>query len=110
MTPGLRYHKSASLRIAIPMGLPDDMQTDVREIVGLHATQQGRGEATALLHSVCAEADREWKTLFIHVEPFDDGAMDAAKLTKWYSKFGFTVIQDAPCLMARSPERPRILR
>lgn len=110
MTPGMRYHKQASLRVVVATGLPDEMRDDVREIASVTSTARGRGEATALMHTVCAEADRDWKTLMIKVEPFDDGALDESKLRKWYSQFGFRVIQESPCLMARSPERPRIAR
>jgi hypothetical protein len=110
MNPGPRYHRQASLRVATPEGFPDDMRDDMREIISVTSTARGRGEATALMHTVCAEADRDWKTLLIQVRPFDDGAVSADKLMAWYSRFGFKVIQDDPCLMARSPERPRIAR
>lgn len=110
MTPGPRYHKQASLRVALPEGVPEEMRDDMREIVDVQSTDRRQGAATALMYTVCTEADREWKTLFLKVEPFDDGAVDADKLRKWYSRFGFAVVQEQPCLMARSPERPRIAR
>ena len=110
MTPGPRYHKQASLRIAIPTSLPEEMRDHVREIIDVRSEDRRKGYARALMHSICAEADREWKTLFLHVEPFDDGAMSAEKLELFYQKFGFRLIQQRPMLMARDPEKPRIMR
>lgn len=109
MTPGLRQYKAASCRVAIAMGLPEDMRDQTREIVGVQSTNPRKGHATALLHTVTAEADREWMTLLIHVEPFDDG-MTGEQLMKWYGRFGFVKIQDDPVLMARSPQPPLIAR
>lgn len=112
MTPGLREHRGASLRIAIAECMPEDMRVQMREIVGVKSTNPRKGHATALLHQVCAEADKWWITLFIKVERFDDGAggMDDEQLRKWYGRFDFIVVQDEPCLMARSPQRPKIMR
>ncbi len=107
MNPGLRAYRQASLRVAVPDGLPEDMRDDIREIVAVHSDAPRKGHATALLHQVCAEADHDRKTLLIHVQPFDDG-MSAEQLRKWYARFGFIEVQTNPCLMARSPEKPRI--
>lgn len=109
MTPGRRTHKAASCRVAVAMGLPEDMREQTREIVGVQSTNPRKGHATALMHTVCAEADREWMTLLIHVEPFSDG-MTEEQLLRWYGRFGFVKIQDDPILMARSPQKSMILR
>ena len=110
MTPGFRHYRQASLRVVIPQGLPVEMQDPVREIISVHSDAPRKGHATALLHQICAEADRHWLTLMIHVEPFDDGAMTGEQLRKWYSRFGFVEIQTEPCLMARSPQKSKIAR
>lgn len=111
MKPGLRQHKSAECRISIAYGLPDEMQDQTREILAVKAGNPRKGHATALLHTLCVEADRDWITLIIQVKPFGDG-MDEEQLRKFYSKFGFVVFQDFPLavLMARSPQDPVIER
>lgn len=103
MSPGMRVHKSASLRVAIPMGLPEDMHDQVREIIDVQSRNQRKGFATKLLRNVCTEADVEALTLLVQVQGFADG-MSNDQLCKWYSRFGFVKFQDEPCvLMARSP-------
>ena len=109
MTPGLRTHKAASLRVAIAEGLPSEMWNVTREILDVHSTNPRKGHATALLHEVCVEADNWWMTLIVQVRPFDDG-MTLEQLARWYSRFGFNVVQESPCLMARSPQPPKIER
>ena len=108
MTPGLRAHRSATLRVAIAEGLPEDMRTLTREIVDVQSTNQMKGHANGLMAEVCHEADQWWVTLIIQVRPFGDAGMDDARLERFYKKFGFKRIQDSPMIMARSPELPRI--
>lgn len=102
MTPGLRNHKSASLRVIDPVGLPVDMRDQVRELIDVRALNPRKGHASALMKNVCKEADIEWLTLLVRVKAFDDGLSDE-QLQKFYGKFGFEKIQDEPCLMSRSP-------
>lgn len=102
MTPGLRKLKSASLRVAVPMGLPSEMRPHIRELLDVRATNPRRGHATALLGKVCKEADEEWFTIMVQVKPFADG-LTLDQLLKFYGRFDFVKIQDEPCLMARSP-------
>ena len=110
MEPGLRTHRQASLRIAIAEGLPIEMRPNVREILSVQSSNPRKGDATALMYQVCAEADKWWFTLLVQVLPFDDG-MTMEQLQKWYGRFGFLKIQDEPCvLMVRSPQPPRIAR
>lgn len=110
MTPGLRQHKHASLRIAIAEGLPEEMRDTTREILSVHSDDPRKGHATALLHEVCTEADKWWITLILCPRKFDDG-MDDAKLIPFYERFGFALIQTEPApLMVRSPEPPKIAR
>jgi len=109
VTPGLRVHRQASLRVAIAEGLPDEMRGSVREILSVTSENPRKGDATALMWTVCAEADKWWFTLIVQVHAFDDG-MDDQMLRKWYGKFGFVEIQVEPLLMCRSPELPRVAR
>lgn len=109
MEPGLRTHKQASLRVAIAQSLPVEMWETTREIIGVQSDAPRKGYATALLHQVCAEADRARIVLFLQVRPFAEG-MSEEQLTKFYARFGFTVIQAEPCLMSRVPQRSAIAR
>jgi len=85
------------------MGLPEDMRDNVREIVSVKSTSQRKGHASALMHKVCAEADKWSYLLLIHVQPFADG-MPEDRLERFYGKFGFIVVQLEPAvLMAREP-------
>ena len=102
MTPGLREYKQATLRVAVPLGIPEHMRHGVREIVAVQTTNPRKGHATHLMHDVCAEADRTGFVLMLQVRPFDDG-MDDEQLEEWYAKFGFIEIQHEPVLMARQP-------
>lgn len=109
MTPGPRSHKQASCRVVVAAGLPAEMQDQTREIVEVMSANPRKGHASALMHQVCGEADRDWMTLILTVRPFDDG-MNREQLERFYLRFGFVRIQDEPLLMARSPEKPRIVR
>jgi len=110
---GLREYKAASLRIAIAECLPEHMRALVREIVSVQSTNPRKGDATALMWQTCAEADKWWFSLLVHVKPFDDG-MSMEQLLHWYAKFGFVKIQDAAddgtpaVLMVRNPQPPKI--
>lgn len=111
MTPGPRRFKSASLRIAIPLGIEGDddadtanMREGIRELIDLQSGNPRKGHATSLLHNVCTEADVELKVLMLQVAAYDDG-MGNEQLQKWYAKHGFDVIQESPVLlMARQPK------
>lgn len=96
MKPGLRMYKSASLRVAVSQALPVEMRECTREIQSVESQVPGRGQATALMWKACVEADRAWLTLIL---------MPEAGLREFYSRFGFSVIQEKPCLMARDPRR-----
>jgi hypothetical protein len=106
MNPGLRVHGGASVRVAIAQGLPVQMWEQTRELIDLQSANRRRGEASALLHTVCAEADRAWLTLLIMPQEGDD----VDKLRRFYTRFGFVEIQSDPCLMARDPQPPAIAR
>lgn len=111
MTPGLRSFKSASLRVAVPIGIVDEdageterMQEGIRELLDVQSGNQRKGHASSLLKSVCTEADVESKVLMVQVNAYSDGMGNEA-LQKWYARHGFDTIQTEPVLlMARKPE------
>lgn len=104
MTPGLRHFKSASLRVAVPLGLPDEMQDGIREILDVKSGNPRKGQASSLMRNVCSEADADSAVLMLHVNQFDDG-LSNEQLLKFYGKFDFTVIQTEPAtLLARQPK------
>jgi hypothetical protein len=104
MTPGIRVHKQASLRLAIPEGVPEHMRFRIREIVSMHSSNPRKGQATALMYKVCQEADKAGFVLLLEAKPFESG-MDAEQLQSWYERFGFLQIQPEPVLMARQPRQ-----
>lgn len=109
MTPGLREHKQASLRVAVAECLPEEMRDQTREIVSLACTNPRKGYATTLMWTVCHEADEACITLILQPRAFGDG-LDDDKLERFYMKFGFVVIQQVPVvLMARSPHGKRLV-
>lgn len=74
----------------------------LQELVGLHTDPEHRrqGYATELMKQVCDAADVERVVLVLRPEPFGDGLQD---LVPFYARFGFSVIQKKPVLMARMP-------
>lgn len=113
MTPGLRTLGEATLTIGVCRALPPEMRPQTRELSGLEVPPESRGEgqASALMHQVCDEADAAGITLVLFVQPFNDPDMGRAQLIDWYAKrFGFMPIQADPPLMARMPgSTPRTL-
>lgn len=105
MTPGPRHHKQASLRIAVCEALPAHMQPRTREIVSLRCTNPRKGYATALMLSVCREADRAGMVLLVQPGAFDEG-MTTEQLARWYGRLGFQELpkdEGQPTMMARPP-------
>lgn len=103
MEPGIRTHKTATLRISICEALPDHMREGTREIVNLRSDSQRKGYASALMHQVCGEADRTGVILIVQPGQFDAG-MTTEQLEKWYAKFGFVALpkdEGNPTVMAR---------
>lgn len=110
MPPGPRAHRQASLRVAVTEGVPSEMQAQIRELISLQSGNPRKGDATALMHAVCTEADFAWLTLLVHAEPFAPG-MTQDRLEHFYGKFNFVIVQRKPVvLMARSPQKPLIVR
>lgn len=55
-------------------------------VIWVDAEHQNRGIGTALMTQICADADAEGVTLFLHCAP-DPGRRD--DLIRFYEKFGF---------------------
>jgi GNAT superfamily N-acetyltransferase len=100
MPAGRRAHKSATCRVDIPEGLPQDMRDGIREIVAVESSNPRKGHATALMHELCTDADAAGIVLLLRPHPFAPG-MDSEQLVNWYTRFGFEPIQGEPVLMAR---------
>lgn len=113
MNPGPRTLGDASLTIGVCKALPPDMRPQTRELASLLVPVHKRreGQATALMHQVCEEADKAHVTLVLFVNPFEEPDLGKSQLAAWYAKrFGFIEIQAEPQLMARMPgATPRIL-
>ena len=102
MYVGQRSLEGASLRVAVPVSLPQRMRNRVRELVGLKSDTPGG--ATALMTRTVAEADDTATPLFLHCSP-DSGDVD--RLAKFYQRFGFMPIQAMPRLLLRMPNEAR---
>jgi N-acetylglutamate synthase-like GNAT family acetyltransferase len=106
---------AATCRVRRTNAVPATMREGIREVACLQvpASEQGKGYATSLMHSVCREADAAGIVLVLWPQPFGDHiAMGKTQLIDWYARtFGFQVIQPDPVLMARMPgSTPRLLR
>lgn len=106
MDPGPRTYRGASLRVAIPQGLPVEFWETTRELVAVQSSAQGRGEATKLMRSVFDEADHAGLLLLVKPETFAPGLTDE-QLRKWYARLNFVEFQAEPCLLARAPQPVR---
>lgn len=113
MRPGRRELNSASLKIAMPvgLGLPPEKLEHMREVLELFVPVGDRGKriATALMNFVCQEADANRITLILTARQFADVlGPDEERLVVWYQRFGFTVLQQMPggTIMARQVKPP----
>lgn len=96
MKTGLRRHQSAQARVRYSLGLTGNL----REITNVQSKDPGKGHASALLKSICQEADKDNTVLIVKVEPYAEG-MDKSALADWYARNGFSVLQLDPLVMAR---------
>lgn len=113
MPTGWRKVGAATARVRRHPHLPAKLQARTREVIELECTDQRKGYATTLMHSICREADKHGITLVLTPGPFGDNiSMSTEELTSWYERrFGFMVIQSEPTLMARMPgSTPRLLQ
>ena len=99
---GNRTYGDSTLRLTMSKAIPKDMQPGIREITSLYTSEssRGKGKASILLRKVCKEADNAGIVLLITPKPFDNG-LDQAELEQFYSRHGFTKIQDTAVMMAR---------
>lgn len=101
---GLIRLNKASCRVGPSKAVPAHLRAHVTEVTAVKVPKAYRkqGQATALMHYVCAMADKSLTILLIYAQPFGDSPMDAAELERWYcERFGFQRIQDDPPLLAR---------
>lgn len=73
------------------------------ELVGLWTDPEHRkqGYATELMKAVCDASDAASVVLMLTPKAFGEGGLQ--DLVPFYARFGFSVIQKAPALMARMP-------
>lgn len=98
---------SASCLVRNCLGVPLDMRADIREICAVYTPMlcRGKGLATGLINGLCQEADNSNKTLLITI---DDPGRD--RLTAFYAKFGFAVIDDKQFfMMIRNPHAAEVV-
>lgn len=115
METGDRRVGPATCRIRQTNAVPERMRGRVRELTKLEVpfSEQGKGYATTLMHSVCREADKHNIVLVLWPQPFGDNInLSKSYLVGWYEqRFGFNIIQPEPVLMARMPgATPRLLK
>jgi len=104
MKYGTRELNGASCKVLKPAALPAHMHNDIREItkVEVPAELRRQGLATALMESVCKEADKFKMVLILTVEPYGDGTMSREELVNWYATtFNFHELPGQSGLMAR---------
>jgi len=101
MKPGKRTNGPAGLRLSYCVAAPAHLRGGMLEITSLLTAvgERGKGHASELLASVCAEADKAGKLLLIQPQPFDAGSMTQDQLTAWYAGHGFEVLQVEPELL-----------
>lgn len=79
-------------------------EDNIREIVSVWTDPGHRkqGYATQLMQSVCSAADDSKTVLMLAPKEYGN-SKGLKKLERWYLRFGFIRIQEAPILMARAP-------
>lgn len=103
----IRY-KEASVTLAVPMGLPEEMRQGADEVVDLFVepAYRNQGMASALMQRICRGADSRCKVLILQPRAYDDCEMSELELAAWYTKMGFEIVQTEPVLlMARAPRQ-----
>lgn len=84
---GIVYHFPGGVR----WGLRESLVGGEIYLLNIHTDvmQRGEGAASEALDSICELADRFGVKMFLEVERFDDGPLDAQELCDWYWRFGF---------------------
>lgn len=104
MNVGDREHAGATLNVTLCLGIPARMRKETREISKVYVpiADRKQGIGTALMHKVCDEADAAGITLLLTCDN---------ELRRWYSRFGFMVLQDSIGLLVRMPgSTPHMLK
>jgi len=102
MISGERSNGPATLIVCDSFVVAPRFRDRFREIINVYVDPEHRrkGHATALLESVCREADCEQTVLMIECRPVEDNIL-LSDLMCFYEQFGFSTIQSDPLLMAR---------
>lgn len=120
MRPGLRILNSACLMVSMTNAVPANMRENVRELIAFTVDREDRRKklGTLLLNLVCQEADANKITLILTAAPPPElvgveGQMSEEQLVAWYTRFGFTMLQQTSTgtMMARrihAPDRTRL--
>ena len=105
MEPGTRTNGPASLKLVRMAGIDKSVTQGLLEVksVKTDKAQRRQGHASALMETVCKEADESKTILVLTPAQFDNGPIGTQQLKGWYERFGFAVIQDKPVLMCRDP-------
>lgn len=107
MLRGVRKHGAASCKVGFTMSVPSHIRGGMREISAIEvpAKERGKGDASALLDRICAEADLTGKVLMLTPQPYGNVGLNQDELQDWYARFGFQVIQAKPLMMARQAQK-----
>jgi len=101
------HGKGSSCLVRNCLGVPLDMRAAIREVCAVSTPEEcwGLGLATNLMNSVCREADSHNKILLLTI---DEPGRE--RLTKFYEKFGFSVIDnDKYFMMIRNPHAAEVV-
>ena len=104
MRYGERKFGGATCLVSACLGVPEKMRKDIREISKLECVPSARrgGNATALMKSICEEADAKRMILVLTVNPYGDSPLSKARLLEWYCEtFDFNTIQEVPLILVR---------
>lgn len=93
----------ASCKLDYLPDLPASQRGLLRFLTHLHSANPGRGEASALMRSLCAQADEQGISLMLNPRAEGKG-LTTEQLAEWYARrFGFFTLQVEPHLMVRLP-------
>ena len=95
---------NASAKLSDLDGLSKSAQVQCKYLSHLYVEPKHRKlqQATKFMNQLCLEADQAKITLIINPVPYDEyNNISVDNLVTFYSKFGFTNLQDEPLLLVR---------
>jgi hypothetical protein len=69
----------------------------------IRSFERGKGNATGVMHKLCAIADKHQVAMTVIAEPFGNEKVDKSKLIQWYQKFGFVLDEYSDDELTRTP-------